>query len=79
MDYQIFFHVAKKNYRPTIPNSCPSLLSSLISSCWDENPEVRPSATEMLTQLEQIETDFQQNIEKWESVAIPLQPSNNPK
>ena len=27
IDYQIFFHVAKKQYRPTLPQGTPTLLA----------------------------------------------------
>jgi len=69
MDYQIFFHVAKKNFRPTIPKNCPPLMVEAITKCWAEYPENRPTANELMVMMEKIETDYNQNAVAWESTA----------
>jgi len=34
--------------RPTIPDNCEPSLKSLIERCWDRNPEIRPSFSEIV-------------------------------
>jgi len=72
VDYQIFFHVAKKGYRPTIPVSTPVPVVELIKRCWDENPQNRPTTSEILSALIAIENDYQHQPEKWDSVVAPM-------
>jgi len=69
MDYQIFFHVAKKGYRPTLPPNTPPLLVDVISKCCAENPEERPTSGELMTLMEAIENDFNKNTQQWEVTA----------
>jgi len=40
-----------KNVRPPIPTSCPEPLSVLMSRCWDEDPQVRPTFQEIVKEL----------------------------
>jgi len=37
------------NERPPLPDSCPPTLKKLMTSCWNENPDIRPSFSDMLT------------------------------
>jgi len=41
---------AKKNWRPSL-NDCPEKLQILIRECWQQNPELRPSARKVLRML----------------------------
>jgi serine/threonine protein kinase len=45
-DFQIFFHAAENNGRPTIPPSCHPGLTELIQQCLHADPDRRPSSTE---------------------------------
>ena len=65
LDYQIFYQVSANNLRPTIPNTCPEALKSLIQQCWDREPENRPSASELFDQITTLTLDFQQNTDSW--------------
>ena len=45
-------HARMKNgERPVLPSTCPKDLASLLEACWDFNPTVRPSFTEITKKL----------------------------
>jgi serine/threonine protein kinase len=44
--------------RPTIPEGIPENLRGLLQSCWSQDPNDRPSATEVLTALSKIQTSL---------------------
>jgi len=50
--FQVIFAVGTQGLRPEIPKSTPRLLSKLISDCWAENPERRPSFNEIIARLQ---------------------------
>ncbi|EAY13731.1 TKL family protein kinase [Trichomonas vaginalis G3] len=45
--------------RPPIPSSCPSGLAKLIKSCWDVDPNKRPSSAQIVQVFERGEVFFQ--------------------
>ena len=49
---QIVSAVVTENQRPPIPSSMPHDQASLIRSCWDLNPRIRPSFDDILSRLE---------------------------
>ncbi|PRP86930.1 hypothetical protein PROFUN_03678 [Planoprotostelium fungivorum] len=53
--YQIFFHVAKKGLRPTMPVGCHQSLSVFIASILDANPTKRPDTSQLLRCMDQLE------------------------
>ncbi|OHT12953.1 hypothetical protein TRFO_17009 [Tritrichomonas foetus] len=56
---QVIFAVIIKHQRPEIPENTPKPLSTLISRCWRENPEERPSFTEIVSLFENGEIMFE--------------------
>jgi len=56
---------APQGLRPTIPSSCPQLLSTVVQTCWDNNPLNRPSSTQLLEKLEDCQRDLQSHPELW--------------
>lgn len=69
--FQIFFHAATKNLRPTIPHNCPSPLKDIVQRCWDSNPEIRPSAIALLEELTKIRQDYNQKYKKeWNDLLL---------
>ena len=59
-DLQMIFKVSVHNARldiPKGPDQCPQAVASLITSCWENMPERRPSAEEVLRQIEIIVGD----------------------
>mmetsp|Transcript_44626 Transcript_44626/g.112459 ORF Transcript_44626/g.112459 Transcript_44626/m.112459 type:complete len:909 (-) Transcript_44626:74-2800(-) len=64
-DFQIIIQTAKKNLRPTIPETCPKPVKDLISVCWDPVAENRPECVELLDMLTDIEERFKKNEEDW--------------
>ena len=48
---QVAHRVALDGMRPVIPGHWPPQLVRMITRCWDQDPELRPSFTEVLTML----------------------------
>lgn len=61
-DFDILQKAAKSNLRPTIPSSVPSLLQSLISSCWAQVPENRPSLDQIALTIAQAQHETLQMV-----------------
>jgi len=70
-DFQIIIQTAKKGVRPTIPPNCPESFEKLIKDCWAHESDKRPSCTEILTKLEEIEKDFTEHQEAWNATIMP--------
>jgi hypothetical protein len=52
-----------KGHRPAIPDTFPSALASLVSRCWDEDQDLRPTANEVLAELNEIEKAARRDLE----------------
>jgi len=74
-DFQIIIQTAKKGLRPSIPKACPPSLALLIQDCWDANLEKRPTCSEIIKRLLEIETEYKSNMETWEQTIVPLGPN----
>lgn len=51
---QVMELVSTKGLRMEIPNDCDASYKMLIERCWDDNPEKRPSMTEIKLQLKNL-------------------------
>jgi hypothetical protein len=51
---QVSVQVTTKDLRPTIPQNVDSDVARLIEACWDANPEVRPSFSDIVRELKRI-------------------------
>ena len=51
---QVFYMIAYEGWRPLIPEGCPAGYAQLMAACWAHDPEQRPSAGEVLGQLQQL-------------------------
>jgi hypothetical protein len=67
-DFQIIIQTAKNKLRPTIKDSCPESLANLIKESWSHSAEDRPTCEGILKKLEEIEKEYTENKEKWESI-----------
>ncbi|KAK4382845.1 Serine/threonine-protein kinase STY13 [Sesamum angolense] len=61
---QAAFAVVNKGVRPTVPNDCLQVLSQIMTRCWDGNPDVRPSFSEVVRMLEAAETEIMTTVRK---------------
>ena len=43
-----------QGYRPKKPNACPDDIWQLVQSCWAQQPDARPTAAMVRTQVEQL-------------------------
>eukprot|EP01132_Coremiostelium_polycephalum_P004728 gene4728-5902_t len=51
---QLALAVTTKGLRPPIPHAWPQSLNQLIQSCWNQDPSKRPSFSQILNQLENL-------------------------
>lgn len=49
---QIIKEVAIKESRPPIPAACHAGFKALITECWQQDPQKRPTAADVLSRLE---------------------------
>jgi len=41
-------YVVEGNYRPQMPETIPKTIAELIRSCWQQDPEKRPTISELI-------------------------------
>jgi len=52
--FQIVIAVGQHKMRPLIPPNAPSALSQLMADCWNEDPNLRPPFSEIVSRLEKM-------------------------
>jgi sterile alpha motif and leucine zipper containing kinase AZK len=55
---QVSVQVTTKNLRPIIPDDLDPDVARLIESCWNTNPEYRPSFGEIVKELKRIRNNL---------------------
>jgi len=60
--FQVVLAVGTKGMRPTIPIDCPLKWKELITSCWSEDPNFRPSFDDIVVLLEDMASSTSTNI-----------------
>lgn len=78
--FQVIFAVGREGLRPPLPRVAPPDFIKLITDCWDEKPNTRPSMKEVLARLENIDTTGWPDIPIRNSISMsPSLPSmSNP-
>lgn len=61
---QAAFAVVNKGVRPIIPSDSLPVLSEIMTRCWDANPDVRPSFSEVVKMLEHAEREIAASVRK---------------
>jgi len=70
-DFQIIIQTAKKGLRPTIPPTTPPKFANLIKACWSPEVASRPSCTEIITALDELEEEYKNNTTEWKGFILP--------
>lgn len=58
---------AYKYKRPKMPTGCPIPIMVLLGRCWDAEVESRPTASEVLQEIEALEGVYASNKHEWDS------------
>ncbi|THU60520.1 hypothetical protein C4D60_Mb07t13650 [Musa balbisiana] len=61
---QAAFAVVNKGVRPVIPQDCLPALNEIMTRCWDANPDVRPSFSEIIRMLQSAQEDVMNTVRK---------------
>lgn len=59
---QAAFAVVNRGVRPDIPSDCPAALIAIMTSCWDSNPDLRPSFSEVVQLLEEAQLTIMRSV-----------------
>jgi hypothetical protein len=59
---QMFYMIAYQGWRPVLPPDCPSGYAELMTECWADEPEQRPTAHQLLKRLQQLYTEEKQRM-----------------
>lgn len=51
---QMFYMIAYQNWRPDMPTDCPPDFVDLMTACWHEDPEQRPTASRLLRKMQKL-------------------------
>jgi hypothetical protein len=57
---QMFYMIAYQDWRPETPPDCPPGYVDLMTSCWHEDPEQRPTAQQLLKRLQKLQGQARQ-------------------
>ncbi|KAG0472225.1 hypothetical protein HPP92_016771 [Vanilla planifolia] len=61
---QAAFAVVNRGARPIIPNDCPPSLGQIMTSCWNANPNARPSFNDVVKLLENVQTEMATSVRR---------------
>ncbi|CAL9106095.1 unnamed protein product [Musa textilis] len=61
---QAAFAVVNKGVRPVIPQDCLPALGEIMTRCWDANPDVRPSFSEIIRMLQSAQEEIMNTVRK---------------
>jgi serine/threonine protein kinase len=50
----LFYHVNDNGRRPIVPEECPDKIRSLITRCWDADPDARPPFADIIDKIQEI-------------------------
>lgn len=61
-EYKLLIEVSKDNIRPSLHPDTPEPLAQLITSCWHQDPNIRPVIQDVVQQLEQLKELYEQEM-----------------
>jgi hypothetical protein len=54
--------VAYQNWRPTVPPECPPGYAEIMTACWHQDPEQRPTVQQLLRSLQKLYVAEKQHL-----------------
>jgi hypothetical protein len=57
-----FLAVAYQNWRPTVPPECPPGYAEIMTACWHQDPEQRPTVQQLLRSLQKLYVGEKQHL-----------------
>jgi len=77
-DFQIIIQTAQHGMRPTIHPKTPQCIQDLLVTCWDSNPDNRPSCADMILLVQTMYVQYKVNPAEWENLReYPMSTSAN--
>ncbi|KAL6041653.1 Set3 complex subunit with deacetylase, meiotic-specific repressor of sporulation proteins [Balamuthia mandrillaris] len=70
LDVQILVQAAEHGLRPTLPANLPEAVQHLIQRCWSPTVAQRPSAREIVSELEKLEEQYAADPQAWEKTRV---------
>jgi len=59
---QMFYMIAYEGWRPQLPEDCPPGYADLMTACWHEDPEQRPTGQQLLRRLQKMYVQAKQQF-----------------
>ncbi len=69
-DFQIIVQTSKCGLRPTIPKECPKVIEQLITDCWQQDSDKRPSCQGLLVRLAYLLGEMNGDSSKIDSLSV---------
>lgn len=74
-DFQVIIQASTKGLRPTIPSTWPPIITAVIQKCWCHDTQDRPTCSDLIKLLEQVEIDFLSNRSQYPMSDEPDDPT----
>ncbi|KAF6265892.1 hypothetical protein COO60DRAFT_768059 [Scenedesmus sp. NREL 46B-D3] len=68
---QIFYMIAYQNWRPTVPANCPPGYTQIMTACWHQDPEQRPTVQQLLRSLQKLYVAEKQRLAAGRQQGVP--------
>jgi hypothetical protein len=74
--FAALFAVAYQNWRPVVPDNCPPGFAELMTACWHQDPEQRPTVQQLLSTLQKLYVAEKQKLVAEQNAAAVCHPAD---